>query len=200
MSGESRSQSDPQLGDGVTIQSDVVLEPGENDGESPVIGDRSTIRSGAVIYPDVVIGSDLSTGHDIVVREQTEIGDDVTVGTKTVIDGHTTIGDRVSLQTGVYIPVNTQIGDDVFVGPNAVFTNDPYPARQDVDLVGPTLADGVSIGANATLLPGVNVGAGSFVAAGAVVTEDVPPRTLAVGTPATHRELPPQLDAENDIA
>lgn len=200
MSGEYRSHGDPQLGEDVTIQSDVVFEPGASSGEPPVIGDGATIRSGSVVYPDVVVGSNLTTGHDILVREHTEIGDDVTIGTKTVIDGHTEIGDRVSLQTGVYVPVNTRIGDDVFVGPNAVFTNDPYPARQDVELEGPTLEDGVSIGANATLLPDVVVGAGAFVAAGAVVTEDVPPKTLAVGTPAVHRDLPQTLDAENDIA
>lgn len=162
-----------------------------------VIGDRARIRKGTIVYADVAIGDDFTTGHNALVREDTTIGDDVIVGTDTVIDGTTDIGSHVSLQTGVYVPTDTTIGSNVFVGPRAVMTNDPYPVRQDADLMGPTLEDGVSIGANVTILPGVGVGAGSFVAAGAVVTEDVPPHTLALGTPARHHDLPESLSGEN---
>ena len=190
--------TEPQLGEGCEIQPDVSLgDPG--DGEPPEIGRESTIRSGAIIYPDVRIGDRLSTGHNVLIREGTTIGDDVVVGTNTVIDGATTVGSGVSLQTGVYIPRETTIGDDVFLGPHAVLTNDPYPIRQDVDLVGPIIEAHVSVGANATLLPGVAVGEGSFVAAGAVVTEDVPPNRLAVGAPAVHRPLPEPLQGGNEI-
>ncbi|WP_345786335.1 DapH/DapD/GlmU-related protein [Halobellus salinisoli] len=184
--------ADTEIDDGVRI--------GGDDSDAPtVIGAGARIRSGTVIYPDVRIGENFTTGHDAVVREDTWIGDDVLVGTKTVIDGTTTIGDRTSLQTGVYVPSETSIGSDVFVGPRAVLTNDPYPARTDVELVGPALKDGVSVGANATLLPGVTIGERAFVAAGAVVTEDVPPETLAVGAPARHRPLPPELDGRNEL-
>ncbi|MDL5363605.1 acyltransferase [Halalkalicoccus sp. NIPERK01] len=162
-----------------------------------VIGDRARIRKGTIVYADVEIGDDFTTGHNALVREKTTIGDSVIVGTDTVIDGTTEIGSHVSLQTGVYVPTNTTIGSNVFVGPRAVMTNDPYPVRRDADLVGPTLEDGVSVGANATILPGVRIGAGSFVAAGATVTEDVPPHTLALGTPARHRDLPESLSGEN---
>ena len=72
--------------------------------------------------------------------------------------------------------------------------------RVDTDLEGATLGDDVSIGANATVLPGVTVGKGSFVAAGAVVTEDVPPHRLAVGVPAETRPLPEKLDGGNVLA
>ncbi|WP_423744527.1 DapH/DapD/GlmU-related protein (plasmid) [Haladaptatus sp. SPP-AMP-3] len=170
-----------------------------DDSTSPVIGDGATIRSGTVIYDDVTIGDDFTTGHGALVREETTIGDDVIVGTNTVIDGQTTIGSHVSMQTNVYVPTNTTIGNRVFVGPAATFTNDPYPIRRSADLEGPTLEDDVSIGANATLLPGVTVGAGSFVAAGAVVTDDVPPETLAVGAPAEIRPLPESLAGGNDL-
>jgi acetyltransferase-like isoleucine patch superfamily enzyme len=169
------------------------------DASPTVIGDHARVRSGTIIYMDVEIGDDFTTGHRVLVREETTIGDSVVVGTDTVIDGKTTIGSDVSLQTGVYIPQETMIGDNVFIGPKAALTNDPYPVRRDVDLVGPTIEDGVSIAANATLLPDVTVGEGAFVAAGAVVTKDVPPETLAVGTPATHQELPEELASENDI-
>jgi len=170
------------------------------DCEPAVIGADATVRPGTVIYGDVVAGDRLQTGHNALVRERTELGDDVLVGTGTVIDGTTTIGSDVSLQTGVYVPSHTTIGSNVFVGPRAVLTNDPYPLREDVDLDGPTVAEEVSIGANATLLPGITVGARSFVAAGAVVTDDVPPDTLAVGNPARHEPLPERLQGGNVLA
>lgn len=185
---------------------DCVLDEPENvgyvhdeDAEPATIGDRARIRQGTIVYCDVEIGDDLTTGHNALIREETTIGDGVIVGTDTVIDGRTEIGSNVSLQTGVYVPTDTTIGDNVFVGPRVVMTNDPYPVRRDVDLVGPTLADGVSVGANATILPGVRIGEGSFVAAGSTVTEDVPPDTLALGTPARHRELPENLSGENTL-
>lgn len=161
------------------------------------LGDEARVRAGTIIYADVDIGDGFVTGHNALVREDTDVGDDVVVGTDTVIDGTTEIGSNVSLQTGVYIPTDTTIGSNVFVGPKATMTNDPYPVRQDVEMQGPTIEDGASIGANATILPGVTVGEGAFVAAGAVVTRDVPPETLAVGSPAEHRPLPDKLDMEN---
>lgn len=170
-----------------------------DDAHPTTIGDNATIRAGTIVYANVEIGDDFATGHNALVREDTDIGDNVLVGTDTTIDGSSAIGSHVSLQTGVYIPTHTQIGNQVFVGPRAVFTNDPYPIRREAELVGPTLEDHVSIGANATLLPGVRVGTGSFVAAGAVVVEDVPPERLAVGVPARHEPLPEKLAGENTI-
>lgn len=189
--------STPRLGDDCSIDTGVTFQD-PDDGQSPaIVGDDAIIRSGTVIYPDVVVGDRFVTGHSALVREETTVGDDVLVGTQTVVDGATTIGSEVSLQTGVYVPRETTIGDRVFVGPRAVLTNDPYPLRREAPLEGPTLEDGVSLGANATLLPGITVGEHAFVAAGAVVTEDVPPETLAVGAPASHRPLPEALAAPN---
>lgn len=188
-----------ELGDDCAVHEGAVIAPPEVSGDPPVIGDGATVRSGTVVYPDVEIGENFITGHDALVREHTEIGDDCTVGTKTVIDGYTSVGDRVSMQTGVYVPSYTDIGNDIFLGPNAVLTNDPYPIRDDGELVGPTLEDHVSVGANATIVPNITLGEQSFVAAGAVVLEDVPPRSLAVGVPAEMRPLPDHLDRGNDI-
>lgn len=169
-----------------------------DDTTPPVIGEDPTIRPGTIVYDDVEIGDRFATGHHALVREHTTIGDDVLVGSQVVIDGETTIGDGVSLQTGVYVPQETEINDDVFVGPSSVLTNDPYPLRRDVPLDGPVLEDDVSIGANATILPSVTIGEGAFVAAGAIVTSDIPSETLAVGSPAEPYPLPPELEGGND--
>ncbi len=183
------------FGPDADVHPDATL--GEHDGPTPTIGDNPTIRSGTVVYADVEIGDRLVTGHDAVVREHTTIGDDALVGTHAVIDGECTLGNDVSLQTGVYLPQETTVGDRVFFGPHAVLTNDQYPLRTDADLDGPTIEDDVSIGANATILPGVTVGEGSFVAANSVVVDDVPPGTLAIGTPARHEPLPDPLVGGN---
>ena len=184
----------------VTVETGATLGVEYQTGSNPPeIGPDSVIRSGTIIYDDVETGASFSTGHHALVREQTVVGEDVLVGTQVVIDGKTTVGDHVSMQTGAYVPQGTEIESRVFLGPNATLLNDPYPIRKEVDLVGPTLEEGVSIGANATVLPGVTVGEGAFVASGAVVTADVPPKTLAVGVPATHRELPADLEGNNQL-
>ncbi|MCL7475983.1 MAG: DapH/DapD/GlmU-related protein [Methanosarcinales archaeon] len=163
------------------------------------IGDNAVVRSGSIIYTEVRIGNNLRTGHNILVRENTIIGDNVLIGTNVVIDGNTTIGNNVSIQSNVYIPTNTHIEDNVFIGPCAVLTNDKYPIRKKYELKGPVLRMGVSIGANSTLLPGVEIGEGAMVAAGALVTKDVPPWKLAVGFPASIVELPVELRTKNRI-
>jgi acetyltransferase-like isoleucine patch superfamily enzyme len=196
---EQQAEAPPgHIGRNCRIAPDVTLGGGGDGAGRVVVGDGATIRSGSVLYGNVVIGDDFTTGHDVLVREATRIGDDVLLGTGVVVDGETRIGRGASLQTGAYLPRGTNLGDRVFLGPRATLTNDPYPLRTDTDLVGPTLQADVSVGANATVLPGVTVGRGAFVAAGAVVTEDVPPETLAIGAPATHEPLPPELDGRND--
>jgi len=189
------------------LGSNVDVDPGatvgyeyDPDAGPAVVGDGATVRSGTIVYADVAIDRGFTTGHDALVREHTTIGSDGLLGTKSVLDGRVTVGSDVSIQTGVYVPPATEIGDRVFLGPNAVLTNDPYPLRVDSELRGPELRDDVSVGANATVLPGVTVGEGAFVAAGAVVTADVPPRTLAVGVPARHRPLPDPLSGGNVLA
>jgi len=185
-----------EAGEDCTVAETAVV--GEAGGVTR-LGDGATIRAGTVVYGDVTVGDGFSTGHHALVRSGTTAGDDVLVGTHAVLDGDLSLGSRVRLQTGTYLPQRTTVGDDVFFGPHAVVTNDPYPVRERSELVGATVENGVSIGANATVLPGVTVGERSFVAAGAVVTEDVPPDTLAVGAPATHEPLPEHLQGGNDL-
>ncbi len=163
------------------------------------IGHHSIIRSEAVIYRDVQIGNYVRTGHKVLIRERCRIGNHVLVGTNVVIDNDTSIGNRVSIQSTVYIPTKTIIEDWVFIGPNAVFTNDRFPIRVKTRLSAPRIRRGATIGANATILPGVVVGAGALVAAGAVVTRNVPSWHLAIGAPAEFSPLPKRLRRLNQI-
>jgi len=154
------------------------------------IGKNAVLRSGAILYCDVTIGEYFSCGHNVVIREQTRIGDHVAIGTASILEGNITIGNDVSLQSLVYVPTDTTIGNRVFIGPNTVLTNDRYPPTRIGGLKGPVIGDGAAIGANVTILPSVRIGEGALVAAGSVVTRDVPSRTLAIGAPARTRDLP----------
>ncbi|KAF1078997.1 2,3,4,5-tetrahydropyridine-2,6-dicarboxylate N-acetyltransferase [Methanogenium sp. MK-MG] len=178
------------LSDNVTLGFPSREHMGKETFPGTTIGVDGVLRSGTIIYADVVIGKNFSTGHNVMIREKTTIGDSVSVGTNTIIEGNTIIGSHVNLQSLVYIPTGVLIEDNVFIGPNAVLTNDPYPPHGGDHLRGPVIRKGASIGANATILPGVEVGAGALVAAGAVVTRDVPARMLAIGSPARFKEMP----------
>lgn len=186
------------IGENATIFENVILGfpsreyIGLSDFPGVSIGDNSIIRTGTVIYSNVIIGDNFSTGHNVLIREKTKIGNCVSFGTNVIVEGNSSFGDRVNLQSLVYIPTNSQIGSHVFIGPNSVLTNDKYPPNNTSDLQGPILEDYVSIGANATILPGVTIGQGSLVAAGSIVTKDVPPESLALGSPARIKKLPPE--------
>ncbi len=165
-----------------------------------VIGKDALIRSGTIIYCNVRIGKNFKTGHHVLIREDTVIGDNVSIGTNSIIEGKTSIGNNVNIQSNVFIPINTTIEDFVFIAPNVVLTNDKYPPfRKGNTLRGATLRRGVSVGANAIILPDVEIGEGSMVAAGAIVTKDVGDWKLAIGCPAKIIDLPTGLMVLNKI-
>lgn len=114
------------------------------------------------------------------------IGEDCNVCDGVFVESGVVVGDRVTVKPGVQLWEGVEIEDDVFIGPNATFTNDPFPrSRQWLDAHPRTLVRrGASIGANATILPGLEVGIGAMVGAGAVVTRSVPPHAVVVGNPA----------------
>jgi acetyltransferase-like isoleucine patch superfamily enzyme len=163
------------------------------------LGNSVIIRSEGIIYSNVVIGDYVRTGHKVLIREDSIIGDNVLVGTNVVIDKNVKIGNNVSIQSTVYIPTNTIVEDYVFLGPNCVFLNDKFPIRIENELRGPRICKGVTVGGNATIFPGITVGEGAFVSAGALVLEDVPPWHLAKGVPAKLVELPDKLRILNNI-
>ena len=163
------------------------------------IGSDSIIRPGTTIFSNVKAGDNFKTGHNALIREKTTIGNNVLVGSNVIIDGNATIGNNVSIQGNVYIPTDVTIEDNVFIGPCAVLANDKYPIRKEYNPMGPILRKGASIGANATILPGVEIGEGAMVAAGALVTRNVPPWKLAIGFPSKIENLPEDLKQLNSI-
>ncbi|MBO0825008.1 MAG: N-acetyltransferase [Actinobacteria bacterium] len=186
----------------------VAIEDGAFVGEAypgaeslPFVGSNCRIRRNSVIYMDTEIGNGSATGVAVIIRERTRIGSNCIIGSSTIIEGDTEIGCDVVIQSGAFIPAMTRIGDRVFIGPRAVMTNDKFPLRmrETYAPAGPVICDDATIGANATLLPGVRVGEGAMVAAGAVVTCDVPPWSLAVGVPARIRALPMHLRERNQV-
>lgn len=122
----------------------------------------------------------------VVILRGAQIGANCNICAHTLIEGDVIIGDRVTVKSGVFLWDGTRIEDDVFIGPNATFTNDPMP-RSKVYIEafsGVTVRRGASIGANATLLPGITIGEFAMVGAGAVVTKDVAAHSVVVGNPA----------------
>ena len=135
--------------------------------ESEQVGEGTRIWAFAHVLPGARIGSHCNLCDGVFVE------DDVLVG------------DRVTIKSGVQLWNGVTLEDDVFVGPNATFTNDRFPrSRQWIEPARTIVRTGASIGANATILPGIEIGRGAMVGAGAVVTRPVPPHAVVVGNPA----------------
>lgn len=132
------------------------------------------------------IGDGTRVWQFVVILKNAKIGKNCNICAHTLVESDVVIGDNVTVKSGVYIWDGTRVEDDVFIGPNATLTNDSMPrSKQYPDsFSGITLKKGASIGANATILPGVTVGESAMVGAGAVVTKDVPDYAVVVGNPA----------------
>lgn len=145
-----------------------------------------SIHPTAVIEDGATIGTDTKVWHHCHVRSGARIGAGSNLGKNVFVDAGAVIGDRCKIQNNVSVYSGVSIGDDVFVGPSAVFTNDLVPRAFGSEwTVTPTsIGRGASIGANATIVCGNDVGAFAMVGAGAVVTHPVRPHELVIGNPA----------------
>lgn len=132
------------------------------------------------------IGEGTRVWQYAVILKGAKIGRNCNVCAHTLVEGNVIVGDNVTIKSGVYLWDGAVLEDDVFIGPNATFTNDRMPrSRVYPDtFLGITVKQGASVGANATILPGVTIGRGAMVGAGAVVICDVPERAVVVGNPA----------------
>jgi acetyltransferase-like isoleucine patch superfamily enzyme len=151
-----------------------------------VIGDGARIRTGTVIYAGTEIGKGLDTGHNVIIRENNFIGDFVSIWSNSVIDYGCIIGSRVRIHCNVYVAQFTVIEDDVFLAPGVMIANDLHPgcAHSKDCLAGPKIEKGAKIGINVTIAPRVVIGQGTLIGAGSVVTQSIPPFTVAFGNPA----------------
>lgn len=144
------------------------------------------IHEKALIDDNVSIGRDTRVWGFSHILENAQIGSECNICEQVFIEGNVTIGDRVTVKCGVQLWDGISIEDDVFIGPNATFTNDKFPRSKDhPETYEKTLVKkGASIGANSTILSGLIIGNNAMIGAGAVVTRDVPSNAIVVGNPA----------------
>jgi acetyltransferase-like isoleucine patch superfamily enzyme len=190
-----------QIGEGTLVEPDVAVGFRYHaDCGLARIGKHGILRKGTIIYGDVTIGDYFQSGHYAVIRAKVEMGDYCTVLNHSTLEGLIRFGTGVRIMSHVYIPSRTRLGDHVFVGPGVTFLNDRQPGRYDVMPMpkGATIEDDVMIGGGCTIMPGVTIGERSFIAAGAVITKDVPPRSFVIGVPGRIQPLPPHLDMPNN--
>jgi UDP-2-acetamido-3-amino-2,3-dideoxy-glucuronate N-acetyltransferase len=184
------------IGDGCAIEDHAVL------GKRPRLARHSSARgelaaalelgagvsvgTGTVLFAGASIAAETIVGDQAFVRERSTIGAASVIGRGSVVDNDVQIGARVRVQTGVYLTAFTVIEDDVFVGPGVTTTNDNTMSRHvdDESLQGATLRRACRVGGGAVLTPGVEIGEEAFVAAGALVTRNVPARAVVIGAPA----------------
>lgn len=131
------------------------------------------------------IGKNVKIWHFAYIGDETKIGDNVMIGSLTHVDYKVSIGENTRIEGSVYVPPLTVIGKNVFIGPGATFTNDPYPMSPKMS--GVVVSDGAIVGGGALIRAGVVIGSNAVVAMGSVVTKDVPADKVVMGNPARVR-------------
>ena len=168
-----------------------------------VIGKAVTVGAGCVIYRGAEIADRVFFGDLATVREDVKIGEGTIIGRGATVENKVTIGKKTKIETNAYITAFSTIGDYCFVAPCVAFSNDNYVGRTEErkkHFGGPILRRGARIGVGSVLLPGVEIGEDALVAAGSVVTKNVPPRMIVLGAPAkVWREVPKEQLLEEQV-
>jgi len=195
------------LGEGVKVLEYAVvgkqpsLSPRSTAKREPLapaeIGDGTIVSTGAIVFAGTRVGARVILGDQSCVRERVVVGDDVVIGRGSLVENDTTIGALTKIQADAYITAYSTLEDNVFIAPCVVTTNDNFMGRTERRhglIKGPTIRRGARVGGGVIICPAVEIGEEAFVGAGAVVTKDVPARTLVVGNPA--REIRSVADEE----
>ncbi|MGJ8454475.1 DapH/DapD/GlmU-related protein [Pseudothermotoga sp. U03pept] len=212
------------IGHNVVIRRDTVIKEGCVIGDNTVLGKEPfkaaisattekrelpaliiatnvTVGANCVIYRGAVLKDYVFVGDLASIREDVTVGEYTVIGRGVTIENKTTIGRYVKIETEAYITALSTIEDYCFVAPEVTFTNDNFLGRTEERkryFKGPTIRKGARIGANATILPGVEIGEDALVAAGAVVTKEIPPRKIYAGVPAKElKDVPAEQLLEN---
>lgn len=135
------------------------------------------------------IGENTHIWQFSVVLAGAKIGTDCNICAQVFIENDVVIGDSVTIKNGVQLWDGLRIENNVFIGPNVTFTNDLFPRSKQYpkEFLHTIVKSGASIGANATILPGLTIGEGAVVGAGSVLTKDVPAGVVVIGNPAKIR-------------
>jgi UDP-2-acetamido-3-amino-2,3-dideoxy-glucuronate N-acetyltransferase len=194
-----------QIGDNVRIDDQTVIgkQPmkavnsaltKEGDFSPTEIGNNCIIGTSVVLYVGCKLGNNMLVADFASIREDVEIGEYTIVGRGVAIEQRVRIGKRCKIETETYVTAITEIGDYCFIAPEVTFTNDNFMGRSKERFKyhkGATLKTGARIGANATILPGITIEEDGQVAAGSVVTKDVPAKKIVLGVPArVFRDVP----------
>lgn len=133
-----------------------------------------------------VIGIGTNVWQFVVIADGVRVGENCNICSHVFIESGATIGNNVTIKNGVQLWDGIEIEDNVFIGPNVTFSNDKYPRSKKYppEFIKTVVEFGASIGANATILPGVRIGRNSMIGAGSVVTKDIPEGVIVIGNPA----------------
>jgi UDP-2-acetamido-3-amino-2,3-dideoxy-glucuronate N-acetyltransferase len=166
-----------------------------------VIGDDAILGTSVVIYRGCTLNKSVMVADLASVRENAEIGELTIVGRGVTVENKVKIGRKCKLETEAYITALSEIGDGCFIAPEVTFTNDNFLGRTKERFKyfkGVTMKRGARIGANVTVLPGITINEDALVAAGSVVTKDVPAKKIVMGAPArVLRDVPAEQLLDN---
>jgi UDP-2-acetamido-3-amino-2,3-dideoxy-glucuronate N-acetyltransferase len=165
------------------------------------LGHGCKVGVAAIVYRGASLGKDVFVADLATIRENVEVGDETIIGRGVAVENKVKIGRRCKIETNSYITALSEIGEFCFVAPEVCFTNDNFVGRTKERFKyhkGVTMKRGARVGANSTVLPGLVLGEDCLVGAGSVVTENVPARMVAYGSPArVVREVPVEQLMEN---
>ena len=167
---------------------------------------RGLFAPSAIVDPTATFADDFTrVWHHSVILQHVQIGRSCSIGSRAEIGRGSIIGDRSRISAGVFLPPNSLVGAGVFIGPNATFTDDlypvvPKPGDPPYAALPPIIGDGASIGAGAIVLPGVKIGREARIAAGAVVTKDVPAQMMVKGMPGREMLTPEPWQTKSTVA